>query len=466
MKYKITCIVFIFIFILTSGFGCKIVDKETQQAMTPVELKYWRVFEGSDAFDEIIAAYQQLHPFVTIDYRLLRYEEYESELIDAMAEDRGPDMFSIHSTWVNKYKNKIKPVPPSITMAYPVVKGTLKKEIIPELRTTRSVNLTQLKDQFIDTVFDDVVFDDENEVTGEIEKRIYGLPLAIDTLVLFYNRDLFNNSSIAKPPMYWNREFQQTVKRLTKLDVRGKIIQSGISLGGSRNIERSTDILALLMMQNGAVMSEGSSILFNKIPAIYAGQDYNPGLEALRFYSDFANSSKEVYSWNAELGNSLEMFISGNLAMMLGYSYQIPAIKASAPKLNFGISPVPQIESSQRALNYANYWVETVSRKSAYSDEAWDFLQFATRAENVKSFLVKTKKPSALREIATAQIEDEDIGIFASQALTAKSWYRGKDFLATEEILYDMIDTAATGNVENMQAVISTAAQRVQQTVY
>ena len=466
MQKKIISIIFVFVFLLTSGFGCKLTNKETQQAMRPVTLEYWRVFDGADAFDEIIAGYKALHPFVNINYRKLRYSEYEDELIDALAEDRGPDMFSIHSTWTHKYKNKIEPMPATITMAYPVVKGTVKKEIIPELRTTRSITLTNLKNAFIDTVFDDVVMPIRNERTGEYNNRVIGLPLSVDTMALFYNRDLFNNSGIADPPKYWNKEFQQNVKRLTKLDVRGKIIQSGVALGGAENIERSADVIALLMMQNGAVMSDGGSILFNRVPLVYKNQDYNPGLEALRFYSDFANSAKEVYAWNSELEDSVELFVAGNLAMMMGYSYHVPVIDARAPKLNYGIAPIPQIEGSGVGMNYANYWVETVSKKSEYTDEAWDFIQFAARAENVGSYLSKTKKPAALRVVAADQSEGEDVPIFAQQVLTARSWYRGEDYLAAESVIHQMInDAVGRQDDKEMVDIINAGALRVQQTI-
>ena len=126
---KLAPLFLFFILILTSGFGCKLVDKKTQEAMKPVTLNYWRVWDGPDAFDGIIANYKQLHPNVNINYRKLRYDEYEKELLDALAEDRGPDIFSIHNTWIKRYENKIVPMPTSITMAYPVTKGTIKKEV-------------------------------------------------------------------------------------------------------------------------------------------------------------------------------------------------------------------------------------------------------------------------------------------------------------------------------------------------
>jgi multiple sugar transport system substrate-binding protein len=465
MKAKLIIIVLLFVVLTTSGFGCKGVDKKTQEAMQPVTLNYWRVWDGPDAFEDIIAAYNKIHPYVTIEYRKLRYSEYEKELLNALAEDRAPDIISIHNTWIKKYQSKIEPMPDKITMAYPVVKGKLKKEVFYELRTVKSLTLKEIKNNFIDLVYDDVVLIGKDKKTKKTRPMVFGLPLSVDTLVMYYNKDLFNNAGIINPPEYWNKEFQQGVKQLTKIDAQGNIIQSGVALGGSSNIERYSDILSILMMQNGAEMlSDSGQVMFAAIPTIYKEQKFNPGMEALRFYTDFANPTKEVYSWNAQLDNSVNMFTQGKLAMMFGYAYHLPIIKKRGPKINFAIAPLPQIEGSLQKVNYANYWVETVLKKSKHPEIAWDFVQFAARAENVKSYLQKTKKPTALRSLIKEQLEDEELDVFAGQLLTAKSWYKGKDSNAMEEIFKEMIDSV-NANPEKIQNAISLAASKVQQTI-
>lgn len=450
-------------FVLTSGFGCKIDNAEVTEAMKPITLKYWRVWDGPDAFDGIIASYKQLHPFISIEYKKLRYDEFEKELIEALAEDRGPDMISIPNTWVKKYQSKISPLPEKIKMAYPTVKGTIKKEVINEIREGKSITPKEIRDNYLDTVYDDIVIKIEDENTKQLKEKIFCLPLSIDTLAMYYNKDLFNNAGIIDPPKYWNKDFQNNVKKLTKLDEKGGVLQSGAALGGSANIERSSDILSILMMQNGAKMMEGNSVLFAKS---FENNKTNPGLEALAFYTDFGNPAKEVYGWNKDLNNSVDMFAQGNLAIMFGYAYHLPIIRAKAPKLNFSIAPLPQIEGSGEEINFANYWVETVMAKSKNTNEAWDFIQFAAKAENVKSFLEKTKKPTALRSLIEEEKEDFDIGVFAKQLLTAKSWYKGKDAGAMEKAFNDMIDEMLAADPEkDAKNIINRAASRVQQTI-
>lgn len=454
----------ILICIFLSGFGLRCEKKEVQEAMKPVSLNYWRVWDEKDDFADIIQAYQQQHPYVSINYRRLRYSEYEKELLEAFAEDRAPDIFSIHNTWIRKYQTKIKPMPEATTMVYPIEKGTIKKQIINELRTAKSLTLKDLKNNFLDVVYGDIVIRAADEKTKQVKDQIFALPLSIDTLVMYYNKDLFNNAGIIDPPQYWNKDFQKIVKNLTKQDTKGQIIQSGVALGGSSNIERYSDILSILMMQNGTEMLSGSGqVLFASTPSAYREQKFVPGMEALQFYSDYANPAKEVYSWNNNLDNSLDMFIQGKLAIFFGYAYHQPTIKARAPKLNYVIVPLPQIEGNP-AVNFANYWVETVTKKSKHPDEAWNFIQFAVKAENVKSYLTKTKKPTALRSLIKEQQENPEMDVFANQLLTSKSWYKGKDSNVMEEIFKEMIDKVNAGQ-EKIENIIGQGASKVQQTV-
>ena len=162
--------------------------------------------------------------------------------------------------------------------------------------------------------------------------------------------------------------------------------------------------------------------------------------------------------------NSLEAFIEGRLGFFFGYSYHLPQIKARAPRLNFGVSPMLQIEGNPTAVNFANFWLETVSNKSAHQNEAWDFIQFAARAENAQSYLTKAVKPTALRSLVDEQANNEETSVFAGQLLTARAWYQGKDYNAAEVILGELIDQALL-DPQKMPKLMETAARKIQQTI-
>jgi ABC-type glycerol-3-phosphate transport system substrate-binding protein len=215
-------------------------------------------------------------------------------------------------------------------------------------------------------------------------------------------------------------------------------------------------------MQNGAEMADANGLpAFQRTPANLS-RDIPPGVEALTFYTDFANPSKEVFTWDDTQPNSFDAFVAGKTAYYFGYAYALPSIRARAPKLNFGITNVPQIDPANK-VNFANYWVEGVSRKSKNADAAWDFLQFAAAAEQAKLYLGKTGKPTALRSLVNTQLSDPDVGIFASQVLTAKSWYHGVNVQATQSAFDEMIDSTLSGAAPDR--AINLCAQTVAQTI-
>lgn len=460
------------IVVVLLGQGCT--QKPSAQitnATKPVTLTWWRVFDSGETVQPIVSAYRAMHPNVTIDYKTMRLDEYESKLVNAMAEDRGPDILTLHNTWIPKYQNKLAPIPDTITVPFTHIEGSIKKETVTQLVTNPGLSIKDLKKNFIDTVADDVILNvpAENPKLPNVDK-IFGLPLAADTLVMYYNKDLLNAAGIAQPPVYWtdssgsSDSFQKMVPRLTKQDTQGNIVQSGAALGTAKNVDRFADILSLLMMQNGTRMKgSDNAAIFNQIPVELSGRPNPPADDALVFYTDFANPAKEVYSWNDKMPSSLTAFASGQTAFFFGYAYNLSTIRAQAPKLNLGIAKIPQINGNPE-INYANYWVEGVSKKSANINWAWDFLEFATSAEQATKYLDAAHRPTALRALISKQTTDIDLSVFADQLLTAKSWYHGKNEAAAEQALADMIYAALNG--ANIRKIINDTANRVNQTIF
>jgi ABC-type glycerol-3-phosphate transport system substrate-binding protein len=255
------------------------------------------------------------------------------------------------------------------------------------------------------------------------------------------------------------------VKAVTRFDGIGTIIQSGAAIGAADNVDRSPDILQLLMMQNGAAMTDADGVAsFDEYPPELVGRPLPPGAEALVFYTDFANPEKEVYSWNDKMPNSLDAFVSGKTAYFFGYAYHLPVIRQLNRNLNFGIAPMPQIAGNPD-VNIANYWIETVSNKTAHPDEAWEFVQFVTNAQNAPTYLNATNKPTARRGLVSSQLEDLDMSVFASQVPSARSWYHGTDAPAMEEAFRTMIRQYLSGDDEDPANVVRIGATKVNQTI-
>ena len=451
-------------FLLTAGLGCKAPDATTVERSKPVTLNYWRVFDDEDAIRPLITAYQKLHPNVTINFKRLTYDEYEQTALNALAEDRGPDILSLHNDWLVRWEPRLLAAPPALSVAYQEEQGSIKKELVWTVKTVAAPTPKQVKNDFADVVASDVVIPTpQSDPRMPLVDKVYGLPLALDTMVLYFNRDILNAAGIAAPAAQW-QDFQDQIKKLTKLDETGAILSSGAAIGTSNNVNRSSDLLAALMMQNGAPMTDQNGVVaFDKLPAEMTGRAATPGAEALVFYTDFANPEKEVYTWNAKMPNSLQAFINGQTAYYFGYAYDLSAIRATPHPPNFGIAPFPQIQGN-KPVNFANYWVETVSKKTKYPNEAWDFIQFITQAQQVQQYLTRAKKPTALRSLVNSQLEDLDLSTFASEVLTAKSWYHGTDPFAAEKALNDLVNSQLAGEADT-QRLLEIAAAKINQTV-
>jgi multiple sugar transport system substrate-binding protein len=422
------------------GAGCG-GSSGTTEAAKPVTLNWWGVYEDQDAVQPLINAYRTQHPNVSIEYRALRSSEYEQALVNALAEDRGPDIFALHNTWIPKYQAKLAFVPDSYSVPFTTIEGTVKKIPVTRLVTKQGISIRSLKSTYVDTVAADVVRPSDETPAKD---RIYALPLSGDNLALFYNKDLLNLAGIAQPPQFWT-EFQNDVKKLTKQNAQGNIVQSGAGIGTAKNVLRAADILSLLMMQNGARMTdENGFAYFQETPPELQGREVPPADEASIFYTDFANPAKEVYTWNDKLADSLEAFSQGKTAFFLGYSFNINDIRARAPKLNFGIGAAPQIEGNPQ-VNYANYWVQAVSKKSKSQNWAWDFVQSMTSAEQAGKYVEAAHTPTVLRSLLGKQLEDVDLSVFANQMLTARAWYRGKNETEMEAAFAELINTVLAG---------------------
>src|SRR6056297_1680444 len=114
---KLFLIVLIGIFLITSGLGCK--STMTEKDLDSVNLIYWRIDDGRGDFSDIINGFQKLHPHISITYRKIKKENYSQEILEAWAEDRGPDIFSIPNTWLGEHRKRIHTLPLNSKLVLP-----------------------------------------------------------------------------------------------------------------------------------------------------------------------------------------------------------------------------------------------------------------------------------------------------------------------------------------------------------
>lgn len=439
------------------GLGCKGPSAEEQAAVRPVTLEYWTVYEDVAMLRQFASEYKQAHPFVTINIRQVRYDEFDSLFTNALADDVGPDMVSLHAHWMNKYQPRLAPMPSSVRVAQVSVEGEYRQETVITLNNYTMPTPRSIQTDYVSTVAEDAI------IAGDV----YGLPLSMDTMALYYNKDLLDRAGVATPPTTWE-EFMDAVQETTTFGADGRIIQSGVALGTGNNIDNAADIFALLMQQRNSPVTNGRSVtLANNIKQL---RQNHPAFEVLRFYTDFAQPTKEVYSWNTEKGNAFDAFVQGQSAFYLGYAFDAERIAARAPQMTVEVVSLPQLDPT-RPANIANYWLQSVVKKSEHQNVAWDFIRYATTERNTKRYVDATALPSPLRVHIAEQAEDPILEPFVTQMLTAKNWYRGRNVDVAKEALADMINEYAVPIFEGEEQIkrdmniLQNTASIIQQTM-
>lgn len=391
-------------------------EENTPPPAKTIALEVWGLFDDSDIYEPIFQAYQKTRPDVNLRYKKFIWDDYEPTLIDALASGRGPDIFMIHNTWLGKHKDKLSPAPSSVRFDF--------------LPSTRSD------------------FGSGN--------KIYAIALFIDNLGLFYNKDMFAQEGFFNAPKTWD-QFTANSKALTRFSPAGELIRAGAALGGdSKTINRATDILLFLMLQNNVKPFELSR---GRMGVSWKDDQkkFEAAKDALRFYTDFASPSKSVYTWNEDQDYSIDAFSQGKLAMMLNYSYNIDTIKRKSPYLNFATAPLPQ---KAALVSVGNYWGLGVSNQSNYKDEAWDFIEFFSRDDQYLSYIKQTGRLSAREKFLTAQKDDPLLKPFVDQASWMVTPFE-PDEKKVQDIFDEMMRKVTSGELSHEQA-LRLAADRLQ----
>lgn len=445
--------------LLLGGFGCKGLSATQQQATQPVTLEYWTVYDDVDALQTSIDKFKAERPYLTINLRQLRPDEIYQRLVETLAEDKGPDIISVQNKYMHAYQTKLAVMPASIQDTT----VTVTKNAIGGTDTTINTSnvvlptITQIDREYVQAVKGDAV----------IGGKIYGLPLSFDTMALYYNKDLLDKAGVAEPPKTWD-DFRKAVLKMTKIDKKtDTVLQSGAALGTATNIPGFDDLLYILFKQsNVGFVDQNGYAVFN-VSSVNEGSSL--AMSVMNFYTDFANPTRDVYSWNEDKGNALDSFINGSLAFYFGYNFNYATIKARAPQLNFDVLPMLQLNPDQ-PVNAANYWLQTVTEKSKHQNEAWDLVNYLTHSKAVKDYLDTTARPSALRTYISGQLDNPVLFPFVSQALVANSWYKGRNYDGAVKSLGDMTHqwlAPIPGNKDPLgwqQEILNRAASQMNQT--
>lgn len=294
------------------------------------EVTMWGSWSGDqiDQLNEQIETYNESQDKYEVKY--VMQENVEEKLLTSIAGGEVPDVIMWDRYQTSLYASK----------------GVLK-DLTPLIEED-NVNMGDFYEEAV------------SEMT--YDEGVYGIPLLVDTRILFYNKDLMGEEKV---PTTW-QELSEVAPKLTVRE-DGKLVQSGFSLEdvGLYNM--------YLLQAGGELISEDNlSVNFNN----------EAGQSVLELWDNLQNVEK-VYDRGFDASGT--QFTSGNLAM----TYNGPWALADYDKvdgLNYGVS-LPLAGPNGDVGSIMGGFGLVMPEDAKNQDGAWDFIKWwTTQPENGVEF--------------------------------------------------------------------------------
>jgi len=348
-----------------------------------VTINYWGLWEESNVMDTVISDFEAKNPGIKINYKKNQITDYRTRLKSKLAktetstDEDGVDVFRFHASWMPNFKDDLASVP-----------------------TTTAKNLDLDKDFY-------EVYKRDLQINGVYK----AIPIMYDGLSLFYNKDLLDKAGSALPQTW--TDLLAAAEKMQVVDESGNIKVAGAALGLTENVDHWSDIVGLMLQQSGKGEQNAKDVI--------------------SYYTYFATNKK---LWNESLPPSTEFFASGRLGFYFGPSWRIFDIETKNPQLNFGITTVPQLQTSEAGqannltnIHWSSYWVEGVNKKSKKQKEIWKFMEFLASKESMQKMFSVASQVRSFGEISprkseqTQMMANAKIKPFVMAADNAYSWY-------------------------------------------
>ncbi|HEY4521788.1 MAG TPA: extracellular solute-binding protein [Candidatus Paceibacterota bacterium] len=392
----------------------------TQESAT---LELWG-FDDDRVWDQTLRAHKDENPKITVNYKRKTLENFETELLNAIARGDSPDIFILPSEYLKKFEDKISSAPPIL------------------------ITEREVEQQFVESA--------KQFLTPQ--KKVLGIPLYADPLVLYWNKDIFTRESIALPPKTWD-EFLQISQKITKKDNAGNITVSGAALGRAKNIKNAPAILTALFLQSGEkIINEENEVVLGE--SVRTGEvSLRPAESALRFFSEFADSGKTSHSWVSSLPEAEDLFLSGKLGMYIGFSSEYEQMRKKNPHTAIGMAHLPNLNSEK--ATYGSVFAPVVPLASQNYTASWQFIKFLTSKEISKLFSDSQMSASPRRDLFSSYQSDSVRSVFAESNLSLKSWPNPNP-TKTNAIFSELMEDMAR-KIDTMRALLTKAANKIRE---
>lgn len=326
-----------------------------------VEIEYWQyVFDSRvQAMDKLIEAFEAENPDITVKQVTFPYADYQTRVVAANVGGRGPDVVQLFYGWVDNFVggNLIQP---------------LSKKSFP--------------DAMIEAEFFPIV---------SAMKRgddYYGLPTAVRSMALFYNKNLFAEAGLnPETPPQTLSEFVAAAEAATKRDSAGNILQAGVALDIARQDHHWWRAMLLPQFGGTAYSDDYSEVTY----------DSEAGVKALEFYTGLQTDTQVGKEGFMDEGQAA--FRAGLAAMVIDGTFRL-ASYGTINTFDWGVAEIPASDDGEKA-NYASYFANAIGAgvEGEELEAAEKFLTFITSEEAMQIWLETVGELPARKAVALTE---------------------------------------------------------------
>jgi multiple sugar transport system substrate-binding protein len=369
--------------------------------------------------NSLLEDFNRTNPTFVTKYVEKSVDTFDNDLLEALAEGVGPDMFLITDDLVFKYNNKIFTIP------------------------YQNFPLNTFKNSFVGA--------------GEVfltSKGVLAFPLAVDPMMMYYSRSMLDANGIAYPPAFWD-EFESLIPLLTKKDERGILVKSAVAMGQFSNVLHAKDILATLFMQAGNTLIAEKNGSFMSTLGVSGKYDL---ATILKFYTDFADPLKNVYSWNKSFSNSRDAFSKEDLAFYFGFASELQSLVNKNPNQNFLVTAIPQIRNNTFKTTSSRVTGIAISSSSKNFNTAFTAAGLLANSSFASKFATALGIAPARRDLLKTPPTDAYLPIFYTSTFFAKSWIDPSS-KNTDDIFRGMIEKVLSSSMSTTEAINDASAK-------
>jgi ABC-type glycerol-3-phosphate transport system substrate-binding protein len=360
---------------------------------------------------------------LSINYLQVPEESFRKNLIEELANGRGPDAVLIPQQYMLGLSDKIVEIP---------------NTLLPQ-RTFQDTFVGQ-SDLYI------------------TQTGVTAIPFIIDPLVMYWNRTMFTNAGIAKYPVYWD-EFASIGQKIDVKDTNSNIRRSSIAMGEFKNINHAREILSTLLLQSGnPITFYGSS----GIQSALGDSDYvgtRTSVPAVNFFTQFSNPRNPQYSWNRSLPSSKNSFLAGNLATYFGFASEIGELRQKNANIDYDVAPIPQARTGSIRTTYGNMYGISMVRSTTNQGNTYNIMQILTAPDAMAILSKLTFLPSVRRDVIAQGSTNPYMASFLDAALISRGWL-DSDPVQSSQIFTELVESITSGRADTYNA-IETASDKL-----